>query len=138
MEFTELFERRKACVGYLSNYEVLDILQGARSNRQHRKPHNQLATITYQTIRYLEDTPCKKQTPATISSFLKAVEALKLTKCEKLMLLNLCPSTALEIQLVIEDSEERLTEDEVSSLLQVIASHLTNDDIDIPEAGDQE
>lgn len=120
---------RKSCVGYLSNYEVLDILQGAKSNKQHRKPHNQLATITYQTIRYLEDTPCKKHTPATITGFLKAVEAFKLTKCEKLTLLNLCPTTALEIQLVIEDSEERLSEEEVSSLLQVISDHLIDDKV---------
>ncbi|XP_046424912.1 DNA-directed RNA polymerase III subunit RPC9 [Neodiprion virginianus] len=120
-------ELQKACVGYLSNYEVLEILQGAKSNKQHRKPHNQLATISYQTIRYLEDTPSKKHTPESITGFLKAVQAFKLTKCEKLTLLNLCPTTALEIQLVIEDSEERLTEDEVNSLLQVIATHLGND-----------
>lgn len=153
-----IYHRRKACVGYLSNYEVLDILQGAKSNKQHRKPHNQLATITYQTLRYLEDTPCKKHTPETITRFLKAVESFKLTKCEKLTLLNLCPSTALEIQLVrifnsctlqffilnrqssymscsmtfqvIEDSEERLSEEEVNSLLEVIQSHLTDDKTD--------
>lgn len=61
---------------------------------------NQLATITYQTIKYLEDTPCKKQTPDAISQFLRAIEPFKLTKAEKLALLNICPTTPVEIQLV--------------------------------------
>lgn len=61
---------------------------------------NQLATITYQTIKYLEYTPCRKQNPEKIREFLKAMEPIKLTKAEKLTLLNHCPTTPLEIQLV--------------------------------------
>lgn len=91
--------RLKETSAHLSNYEVLDILKGIKSNKK-QKSRNQLATITYQTIRYLEETPCKDQTPEKIRDFLKAVEAFNLTKSEKLILLNLCPKTALEIQLV--------------------------------------
>lgn len=83
----------------LSNYEVLDILQNTKSYKKQKT--NQLATITYQTIKYLEDTPCKKQSKEKITEFLKAMESKKLTKAEKLTLLNLCPTTPLEIQLVI-------------------------------------
>ncbi|XP_033216770.1 DNA-directed RNA polymerase III subunit RPC9 [Belonocnema kinseyi] len=110
----------KECTAYLSNYEVLNILQSMKSNKK-QKSEQQLATITYQTIKYLENTPSSKQSPEKIHNFLKAVEPFKLTKCEKLTLLNLCPKTALEIQLIIEDSEERLVEEEVDSLLQIIA-----------------
>lgn len=62
---------------------------------------NQLASITYQTIRYLENTSCKIQSPEKIKDFLRAMEPFKLTKCEILTLLNVCPKTPLEIQLVI-------------------------------------
>ncbi|XP_012274930.1 DNA-directed RNA polymerase III subunit RPC9 [Orussus abietinus] len=113
----------KDCSAYLSNYEVLEILQGMKSKKKQKMTQNQLATITYQTIRYLEDTPCSKQSPEKIRDFLKAVEVFKLTKCEKLTLLNLCPKTALEIQLIIEDREDRLTEEEVELLLQTISNH---------------
>lgn len=61
---------------------------------------NQFATITYETIKYLENTPCKKQSSEKIQEFLKAMAPIKLTKAEKLTLLNLCPTTPLEIQLV--------------------------------------
>ncbi|KAG7208921.1 hypothetical protein KM043_015100 [Ampulex compressa] len=114
----------KECSAYLSNYEVLSILQNIKSNKKQKMTQNQLATITYQTIRYLEDTPCKRQTPETIRDFLKALESFKLTKCEKLTLLNVCPKTALEIQLIVEDSEDRLNDEQVESLLQVITNHL--------------
>ena len=98
-KITHSFYSLKECSAYLSNYEVLHILQSIKSNKK-QKGQNQLATITYQTIRYLEDTPCKKQSPEKINAFLKALEPYKLTKCEKLTLLNQCPKTALEIQLV--------------------------------------
>lgn len=120
----------KECSAYLSNYEVLDILQNIKANKKQKMKQNQLATITYQTVRYLEETPCKSQSPEKIKNFLKAVESFKLTKCEKLTLLNLCPKTPLEIQLIVEDSEDRLTEEEVISLLQVITNYLGEDQLD--------
>ena len=120
----------KECSAYLSNYEVLDILQNIKANKKQKMKQNQLATITYQTVRYLEETPCKNQSPEKIKNFLKATEPFKLTKCEKLTLLNLCPKTPLEIQLIVEDSEDRLTEEEVMSLLQVVASYLGDDQLD--------
>ncbi|KYQ60188.1 DNA-directed RNA polymerase III subunit RPC9 [Trachymyrmex zeteki] len=82
---------------------------------------NQLATITYQTLKYLEYMPCNKQNPKKIQEFLRAMEAIKLSKSEKLTLLNLYPTTPLEIQLMVEESEERLSEEEVETVLQIVA-----------------
>ncbi|XP_034943495.1 DNA-directed RNA polymerase III subunit RPC9 [Chelonus insularis] len=118
-------------VAYLSNYEVLDILKGIKGNKK-QKTRNQLATITYQTVRYLEDSCCKTQTPDKIKEFLKALEPFKLTKNEKLALLNLRPKTALEIQLIVEDSEDRLNEKEIEWLLQTVEVHL-KDPIEIKQ-----
>lgn len=108
------------CSALLSNYEVFDMLQSMKSNKKQKMTQNQLATITYQTIRYLEETPCKKQTPEKIRKYLEAMKPFNLTKSEKLTLLNICPKTALEIQLIIEESEERLSTEEVESLLEII------------------
>lgn len=54
----------------------------------------------FQTFRYLQGTPCSQQSVEIIHSFLKALEPFKLTKAEKVMLLNNPPTTPLEIQLV--------------------------------------
>ena len=51
----------------LSNYEVFsllsDIQRGANGQRKPANDQNQLATVTYETLRYLERTPAAHQSP---------------------------------------------------------------------------
>lgn len=51
--------------------------------------------------------------------FLNAIKPFKLTKNECMMLINDPPSTPLHIQLQIEDSEERLTEEAVNQIIEL-------------------
>lgn len=72
-----------------------------------------------QTIRFLEESPSKTHTKENIMGFLNAVKPFKLTKSECVMLINDPPSTALHIQLQIEDSEERLSEEAVQQIIEL-------------------
>lgn len=54
-----------------------------------------------------------------ILGFLEAMKPYKLTKAELLMMVNDPPSTPLHIQLQIEDSEERLSEEEVTQIIEI-------------------
>ncbi|KAL1497409.1 hypothetical protein ABEB36_008386 [Hypothenemus hampei] len=105
----------------LSNFEVLKHLQKIKDSK--RKHKGQLATITYETLRYLEETPCKDQTPQKIANCLKALQPFNLSKTEKLMLINTPPTTPLEIQLLVEESEEKLTEEQVQQILDILAEY---------------
>jgi len=107
----------------LSNYEVLQLLQNLRDNDS-RKQLGSLATIKYKTVKYLESSPCANQSDDIVATFLKAVQKFNLTKSEKLVLLNLRPTTEVEIQLIITESEDRLTEEEIQELLTVIEETL--------------
>lgn len=110
----------------VSNYEVFALLkettQEDSTNRQYKKHRQEnLATISYEVMKYLDKTPCKLQNDAVIRDFLVAVAPFNLTKGEKLQLLNLRPSTPVEIQLIIEESEERLkTDEELEKLIEIV------------------
>ncbi|KAI8126770.1 DNA-directed RNA polymerase III subunit RPC9 [Lucilia cuprina] len=82
-----------------------------------------LATIAYETLQFLEDSPSKHQSREAIVSFINDMQPYKLTTNECLMMVNDPPSSALHIQLLIEDSEERLTEEQVSQIIEIAKTH---------------
>lgn len=120
----------------LSNYDVFNLLNDLQAGENGQKKPNKflqnLATISYETIKFLEKTPCNDQSPEIIEKFMKSLAKYNLTKAEKLQLLNHRPTAAVEIQLLIEESEERLTEEKIEELLQLVAECL------IPESAENE
>ncbi len=97
-----------------------------------------LSTIVYESLRYLEKTPCVNQNTLAVSEFLKKFDDpnynFKLTKIEKLQLLNQRPSSAVELQCLIGDSEERFTLEQMDDLLEFIQTNLPINSESIEEA----
>ncbi|XP_031768458.2 DNA-directed RNA polymerase III subunit RPC9-like isoform X2 [Galleria mellonella] len=103
----------------------MQILQQLKDNTQKKhKRESSLATVTYETIHYLQDSDCKNQSAQSIHKFLEAMKRFKLTKTEKLMMVNTPPRTELEIQLIVQESEERLTDEEVQSIIAIANEYL--------------
>lgn len=59
-----------------------------------------IISIFFQTVHYLQNTDARSVTAQSIQTFLEAMKQFKLTKTEKLMMVNTPPRTELEIQLV--------------------------------------
>ncbi|GAB1610728.1 DNA-directed RNA polymerase III subunit RPC9-like [Argonauta hians] len=126
----------------LSNYEVytllLDIQAGRNGQTKPTKSQTNLATVTYETVKYLEGTTCKHLNGPAVKEFVRRLAPFKLTKAEKLQLLNQRPTTAVEIQLLIEESEERLTETQVYQLLDVVSKFLPDGSLELSEEEEEE
>ncbi|KAM6907835.1 DNA-directed RNA polymerase III subunit RPC9 [Xenentodon cancila] len=136
----------------LSNYEVFKLLTDLKEQRKdsgkskHSNGQQDLNTIMYETLKYLSKMPCSRQSPEIVKEFLTIMLPHKLTKAEKLQLLNHRPQTAVEIQLMVEESEERLSEQQIEELIQTLADVLPGDpeqenaagaDAEMDEGGEQ-
>ncbi|UJR37571.1 hypothetical protein I4U23_030272 [Adineta vaga] len=124
----------------LSNYEtylVVKQLHETNNERENgkrgKKGQNRtlehcnfgLNTVTYETLKYLEQTPCVEQNPTIIKQFYNEMKKFDLKKTEMLQIFNLRPTTPVELQLIIEDSETRLTEAQSNELIDLIRTHLS-------------
>ncbi|XP_075557875.1 RNA polymerase III subunit I [Dermacentor variabilis] len=134
---------------FLSNFEVLKLLKDLQSDKKASvsgagkaaaRTVPNLATVSYETITYLEETACVRQTDQHIEDFLRQITALpfKLTKIEKLQLINHRPTSPVEIQLLIEESEERLSEEDVATILELVERTLPPIKDEEPEKAVQE
>lgn len=112
----------------LSNIEVLKILKENQENKARMKSNKNLATITYETIKYLQDSPACQVKPNQMIRFLNEIkDKFRLTKFEKLQIINHRPQTVVELQLLIEENEERFSEDAMQRLLDLVKQHLIDD-----------
>lgn len=129
----------------ISNYEVLKLLeesQEAQKQVQKLDPSveypEHLRTIQFELTEYLKETPCSTQTSEQLANFLESMSRYELTKAEKLQILNLRPRSTVEIYLIIEECEERFTEEDLEEMLNNIITTLPRDDDYVEEEEGEE
>ncbi|KAJ3033218.1 hypothetical protein HDV00_006572 [Rhizophlyctis rosea] len=132
----EVLELRAALVSNAEVYHFLKDLEHTRkdprlSKQSHKEDGMQdLMTVEYEALKYLDQTPSSVQTTADITSFLTQIASFPLTKGEKLMLLNLRPTSTVQLNVCIEECESRLTEARQNELLDIIASTLPSNEVE--------
>ncbi|GAA5868692.1 hypothetical protein JCM3774_003627 [Rhodotorula dairenensis] len=88
-----------------------------------------LHTISWEAVEYLEADvhPMRRQTSAAVAKLLDGLDDYDLTKSERLQIVNLAPTTLVELHVCIEDLAERYPADEQQeALLDLVRSHLGN------------
>ncbi|KZV70373.1 hypothetical protein PENSPDRAFT_685501 [Peniophora sp. CONT] len=134
----------------LSNYEVLNLLRELESEYHAKtktaqrikkedeasgaapRAHNpaddiseNLRTMEVEAIQYLgaEYQPTRRQSPAGVSKLVKALEPYGLTKAEKLQIVNLAPTQAVELYTIVEDPDARIGET-MEEILELVRNSL--------------
>ena len=83
-------------------------------------------------LTYLGGTCCAAETEKRLAAFLTAVAPFKLMQGEILSLINIQPRSRAVISTLVEEYEERLTEEQTVQLL-LLCQQLTPDESDISE-----
>ncbi|GAA5794978.1 RNA polymerase Rpb4-domain-containing protein [Helicostylum pulchrum] len=124
----------------ISNYEVLKLLEESQEAQKRVQNADSLVeypehlrTVQFELTEYLKETPCSTQTPEQVSDFLQALSKYDLTKAEKLQILNWRPKSTVEIYLIIEECEERFSEEDLEEMLNSIITTLPRDDDEVEE-----
>lgn len=103
----------------LTNAEVYQLLQNVKSKDKplitnQVKGDERYPTILYETLKYFNDTPRGPHlvNKNQITKLIKELKKFVLTPAELLQIINLRPKEPIEVQLIVEESEERLTEEQ--------------------------
>ncbi|GAQ86120.1 DNA-directed RNA polymerase II subunit 4 [Klebsormidium nitens] len=111
-----------ASAGLLTNFEVLEVLKerGTRTEADESGVPGPATPSEQKVHDYLVHSPAGTQTRKSIQTFTEAIKELELLKAEKLQMVNLRPSIPVEVHLVVEDCDERLTTDAVEALIATV------------------
>ncbi|KAF8895221.1 HRDC-like protein [Infundibulicybe gibba] len=86
-----------------------------------------LRTVEVEAIQYLsaDYLPTSTQTPTGITSLVKSLSPYKLTKAEKLQVVNLSPTLPVELYVIVEELEDRLGDrmDEILAHVKASVGH---------------
>lgn len=84
-----------------------------------------LRTVELETIQYLsaEYQPMQQQCEAGVTQLVKDLAPFGLTKAEKLQVVNLAPTEAVELYVIVEELEDRLG-DRMDQVLSVVSKSL--------------
>ena len=108
----------------LSDNETLNLIKEvSRKGRMGKRSQSNWATILYETQKYLEERPAALiPGPDAIRPLLIQLKQFNLTKSEKLELVNHLPTSLIELQLLVEESEERFSEDQMNEMLNIVTT----------------
>ncbi|KAJ1665016.1 hypothetical protein IW140_003629 [Coemansia sp. RSA 1813] len=127
----EILDRQEAL---LTNYEVYTVLKEEEDRHKTAKamgtakyPEN-VTTLKFEALQYLNDSPCVSQSNAQITSIKEQLLEYDLTKAEILQIINLRPKTPVELHLIIEECGERFTMDDLDELIELILLALPQDE----------
>ncbi|KAF5935696.1 hypothetical protein HYC85_026825, partial [Camellia sinensis] len=120
----------RANAGALTNFEVLDFLRSRGAAKDSTRIIVSVAQSEFKSIGnlhvvfdYLEQSAACNQTRERITEFVEKCKKYNLAKAEILNIVNIRPSSVVEIDPIIEECESRLG-DSVEELVELVAEVL--------------
>ncbi|KFD56547.1 hypothetical protein M514_02651 [Trichuris suis] len=107
--------------GDLCNWEVYRYVKEEEEELKESGDEKQgsFATILYELRKYLEQFGSSEQTEEGLSETLEKLAKYNLTKMEALQLINNQPRAPVVVYRIIDNCEERYTEEQVNEILEL-------------------
>lgn len=100
----------EANAGALTNFEVLDFLRSRGAGRDPTRVIVPIAPSEFKVYDYLEQTAACNQTRQVVGEFLEKCKTINLAKAEILNIINIRPSSPVELYPIIEEYDTRFGE----------------------------
>ncbi|KAL3505981.1 hypothetical protein ACH5RR_031363 [Cinchona calisaya] len=113
----------KEYAGALTNFEVLDFLRSRGAGKDPTRLIAAIAPSEYKVYDYLEQTAASRQTRDTVNEFMEKCKIYDLAKAEILNIINIRPSSAAEIDPIIEECDARYGE-KIELLVETVSDLL--------------
>jgi DNA-directed RNA polymerase subunit F len=125
-------EVKSANDGLLTNAEVLALLKEHKSDRATRRAQDSDSSERHQlskrdvveakAMEYITESDCGQCELSAIQQCLRAVKSAgyDMTEGELLQLANHLPNTSVAVHLIVEDCYERLDEEKIDQLLEIM------------------
>ncbi|KAK6141555.1 hypothetical protein DH2020_024702 [Rehmannia glutinosa] len=116
-------KKLESSAGALTNFEVLDLL---RSRGAGKDPTCVIASVSpseFKVFDYLEQTAACNQTKEIVHKFVDECKKYDLAKAEILNVVNMRPSSAVEVYTIIEECDSRM-EEKIDEFVETIAQIL--------------
>ncbi|XP_010261566.1 PREDICTED: DNA-directed RNA polymerase III subunit rpc9-like isoform X2 [Nelumbo nucifera] len=114
----------QANAGALTNFEVLDFLRSRGASTDPTRVIAPVAPSEFKVYDYLVQSAVCNQTRESINEFLKRCEKYDLANAEKLNIINIRPSSLVEIDPIIEECEKRMKSEDVEELVEMVVQVL--------------
>jgi len=110
-------------VGFATNAEVKQVLEERGSDSAGDKDAG--IPSERKVHAYLKEQCVRAPAQDRLKELHEELKAFKLTKAEIVQIINLQPTTQVEVHLIVDDCEERLSDEQVDALLDKLESFAT-------------
>lgn len=107
---------------FLTDYEIWKIVREQQGKHANAKNSQNLATITFELEKYLDESPAAKYDDRSFVRMLELLQDYDLEKIEKLMIVNAVPRSIVELHVLIEECDARFTQERLEAILQGIGN----------------
>ncbi|KAG7538963.1 HRDC-like superfamily [Arabidopsis suecica] len=118
----------KANAGALTNFEVLDFLNSRGASKDTTRVIAPIARSEYKVYDYLVETAASTQTRESVTKFADKCKDFKVAKAEILNIINLRPSSIVELLPIIETPDTNGILELVKDLLPPLPTTETHED----------